>query len=140
MAKGNQFKPGQSGNPNGRPRGSRSKHIVAMEALARGEAEAVVKALLEKAKNGDAVAARPILDRIWPVRKGARHAFDLPEVTKAEDLPAAFAAVNRQVAEGELSPDEGALIGSLLEGHRKAIESNELAARIAALEERLSAK
>jgi hypothetical protein len=111
-----------------------------MEALAEGDAEDILKALIEKAKSGDAVAARPILDRIWPIRKGARHVFDLPEVTKAEDLPAAFAAVNRQVADGELSPDEGALIGGLLEGHRKAIETNELASRVAALEERLAKK
>ena len=73
-------------------------------------------------------------------QKGCKAAFDLPDVTKAEELPGAIAAVNRQVAEGEISPDEGALIVGLLEAHRKAIETSEFAARLAALEERLGQK
>jgi hypothetical protein len=48
--------------------------------------------------------------------------------------------VNRQVADGEVSPDEAAVIVGLLEAHRKAIETTELAARVAALEERLGSK
>jgi hypothetical protein len=83
---------------------------------------------------------RPILDRVWPARKGARLQFELPHANKVEDLPAAIAAVNRQVAEGEVSPEEGTLIVGLLEAHRKAIETSELAARLAALEERLGQK
>jgi hypothetical protein len=99
-----------------------------------------VKALVEKAKGGDAVAARTILDRVWPVRKGAKLQLDLPEVTKADDLRGAIATVNRQVADGAISPDEGALIVGHLEAQRKAIETSELAARVAALEQRLGHK
>lgn len=134
----NRFKPGQSGNPNGRRAGSRSKVLVALDALGEGEAEDIVKAMIEKAKGGDAVAARTVLERIWPPRKGARLQFDLPEVTTAIDLPGAIATVNRQVADGDISPDEGALVIGLLEAHRKAIETSNLAARVAALEERLA--
>lgn len=137
---GKKFQPGQSGNPNGRPKGSKSRHIMALEALAEGEVQAVVQAMIDKAKEGDAMAARSILDRVWPTRKGARIAFDLPEIGKAEDLPEAIAAVNRQVADGDMSPDEGALVVGLLDAHRKAIETNELAARIAALEKKLEQK
>jgi len=134
------FKPGQSGNPKGRAVGSRPKVLAALDALGEGSVEEIVRKQIEMAKDGDAAAARIILDRVWPPRKGSRLQFDLPEIAKAEDLPAAFATVNRQVADGELSPDEGALIGGLLDAHRKAIETNELAARVAALEERLNAK
>ncbi len=95
-------------------------------------------AMVEKAKEGDATAARTILDRIWPARKGARLTFDLPAVETVDQLPEAVAAVTRQVAEGDISPDEGAAIVSLLDAQRKAIETNVLAERIAALEERLS--
>src|SRR5690606_14112426 len=114
--------------------------LVALDALGEGEAEAIVVAMVEKAKGGDATAARTILDRVWPARKGARLTFDLPEVKTAEDLPDAVAAVTRQVAEGEISPDEGATVVTLLEAHRKAIETSELAARVAALEERMTKK
>jgi hypothetical protein len=138
--KDTRFKPGQSGNPAGRRAGSRSKVLVALDALGEGEAESIVKVMIEKAKGGDSVAGRTILERVWPPRKGARVTFDLPEVATADDLPGAIAAVNRQVAEGEISPDEGALIVGLLEAHRKAIETSELAARLAALEERIGSK
>jgi hypothetical protein len=114
--------------------------LLALDALGEGEATDIVKAIVEKAKTGDAVAARTILERIWPPRKGARLQFNLPEVTKADELPGAIATVNRQVADGEISPDEGALIVGLLEAQRKAIETSELAARVAALEQRLGYK
>lgn len=138
--KDTRFKPGQSGNPKGRPAGSRSKALIALDALGEGEAEAIVKAMIEAAKSGDAVPARIILDRVWPPRKGARLTFDLPKVDSSEDLPGAIASVTRQVADGEISPDEGSVIVGLLESHRKAIETNDLAARVQALEEQLVAR
>jgi hypothetical protein len=134
------FKPGQSGNPNGRPQGSRSKVCVALDALAEGEAQEIVKAMISSAKNGDGQAGRTILERIWPPRKGARLDFDLPEVSRAEELPGAIAAINRQVADGDMSPEEGTLIVGLLDAQRRAIETSELAARVALLEERLGRK
>ena len=70
------WKPGQSGNPNGRQHGSRSKVCVALEALAEGEAEEIVRAMIEKAKGGDSQAGRTILERICPPRKGARLSFE----------------------------------------------------------------
>jgi hypothetical protein len=138
--KDTRFRPGQSGNPSGRPAGSRSKTCVALDALAQGEAAEIVKAMIEKAKEGDGQSGRVILERIWPPRKGARLTFDLPEVTKADDLPGAIAAINRQVADGEISPDEGMLIVGLLDAQRRAIETSELADRVALLEERLGKK
>jgi hypothetical protein len=131
------FQPGQSGNPNGRRRGSRSKVLVALDALGEGEVEAIVKTMIEKAKEGDAAAAKTILDRVWPPRKGARLQFDLPAVSKAEELPQAIASINRQVADGDISPDEGLVIVGLLEAHRKAMETSDFATRLPALEERL---
>ena len=132
------FQPGQSGNPQGRKQGSRSKVVVALEALGEGEVQDIVQALIDKAKAGDAVAAKPILDRVWPVRKGARVEFDLAPVSEAKDLPTSIAGVTEQVASGTISPDEGALIVGLLEAQRKAIETADLADRVSALEERLA--
>ena len=138
--KDTRFKPGQSGNPNGRPAGSRSKVHVALDALGEGAAEEIVMAMIESAKRGDGQAGRAILERIWPPRKGARLRFDLPEVAKAEELPGAIATINRQAADGDISPDEATAIVGLLDAHRRAIETSDLAARLAVLEERLSKK
>lgn len=138
MARDGKFRPGQSGNPNGRPAGSRSKTLTALDALGEREAEAIVKATIENAKKGDGVAARTILDRVWPSRKGARLEFELPDISTAATLPDAIGGVVRQVAEGIVSPEEGSIIVGLLETQRKAIETSDLAERLTALETRLN--
>jgi len=135
-----QFKPGRSGNPNGRPPGSRSKRLAILDWLGEDSAEAILVATIDEAKGGDTMAARAILNRVWPVRKGAKVEFELPEIGRAEELPAAIAGINRQVAEGRLSLEEGVLIVGLLEAQRKALETSELAARLAALEERQNSR
>ena len=61
--------PGQSGNPHGRPKGSRNRASLLLEHLIEGEGEAVVRALLAAAKGGDVSAARALLDRLVPPRK-----------------------------------------------------------------------
>ena len=53
-------------------------------------------------------------------------------------MSAAFDAVLQAVAGGELTPEEGASITTVLEARRKAIETVELEARIAALETRVN--
>jgi hypothetical protein len=114
------WRPGQSGNPRGRPKGARHRVSILAEQLMQGDAEDVVRAVIAAAKNGDMVAARIIIDRICPVRKGAAVMFDLPAMLTAADLPVALAAVSQAVANGELSPDEAASITAVLDFQRKA--------------------
>lgn len=134
------WKPGQSGNPSGRPQGARAKALIAFDQLGEDSTKEIVEQVIAKAKGGDVMAIRTVLERTWPVRKGRKLTFELPEVKTAAELPGAIAAISRQVAEGELTPDEGAMIVGLLESQRRAIETSELAARVAALEERLGSK
>lgn len=134
------FQPGQSGNPAGRPKGSRALRFKALDDLADEAAEDIAKAVIEKAKGGDIMAASRVFERVWPPRKGTPIAFDLPPIDKAEDLPAAIASVTRQVSTGDLTPDEGTLIVSLLEAQRRAIETGDHAQRLTALEERAGKK
>lgn len=67
---GGQFRPGQSGNPAGKPKGARHRATEMVEALLSGEAGEIARAVVEKAKEGDMTAARIVLDRIAPPRKG----------------------------------------------------------------------
>ena len=131
---GRRFLPGQSGNPKGRPTGARSKAMLALDALAEGEADAVVLAMLEKAKQGDTAAAQLILSRVWGARKGRPTPLSLPEVRTAADMTAALGAVVAAVADGTLTPDEAQSVAAVLEAQRKAVETLELERRIAALE------
>ena len=79
------FNPGQSGNPQGRPKGARNKTTVATEQLLDGEAEAITKKAIELAKSGDLAAIRICMDRIVPPRKDRPVPFLIPKLEKATD-------------------------------------------------------
>jgi len=74
------FKPGQSGNPSGRPKGARHRTTVAIEALLEGEGEALTRKAIELAKAGDMQALRLCMDRLAPPLRDSPVAFDLPEM------------------------------------------------------------
>jgi Family of unknown function (DUF5681) len=130
------WRPGVSGNPQGRKKGARHPVTILAERMLQSDAEDVVRAVIKAAKEGDMAAAKLVLERICPVRKGAPVVFDIPELMTAADLPQAVAAVTREVAEGTLSPDEGASVVSVLDMQRRAIETADLAHRVAVLEEK----
>lgn len=128
------FKPGQSGNPAGRPRGSRHKVTLAIEAILEGEAESLTRKAVELAQAGDMTALRLCMDRLAPVRRDRPVAFDLPKIETAADLPKATQAIMEAVAAGELTPSEAAELGKLIDAHAKAIEVTDLHRRLEALE------
>jgi len=128
-----QFQRGQSGNPRGRPKGSRNKATLAAEALLDGEAEARTRKAIELALNGDLGAIRLCLERLIPARRSRVIQFDLPETSTVEDVVIAYDAVLAAMADGEISPDEAATVAGVLESKRKAIETVELAEELNAM-------
>src|SRR3978361_2276837 len=64
------FAKGQSGNPAGKPAGTRNATTLAVEQLLHGEAEAITRKAIEMAKEGDTIALRLVLERVAPVRRG----------------------------------------------------------------------
>ena len=130
------FKPGRSGNPKGRPLGSRHKATLAIDKLLDGEADAITRKAIEMAKEGDTVALRLCLDRIAPVRKDRPVTFALPQIATTADVVKASAALLSAVASGELTPSEAAELGKLVEAHVRAIEATDIQARLDALEQR----
>ena len=75
---GGRFEKGRSGNPRGRPLGSRNSATLAAEALLEGEAEKLTRKCIELAMDGDTVALRLCLERIYPARKDRPVTFPLP--------------------------------------------------------------
>lgn len=131
---GRPFKKGQSGNPAGKPKGARHKATRAVEALLEGEAEALTRKAVEKALEGDTMALRLCLERLCPPRKDRPlEPIKLPKLTPG-NLSETSATIIRAVASGHLAPSEGESLGKLLEGHRRAIELQELEERLAKLE------
>jgi thioredoxin-like negative regulator of GroEL len=130
------FKPGQSGNPAGKPRGARNPALVALDKIGANNAEDVLQAVITKAKEGDMRAAAAILERVWPARKGRPVSLALPNVETAAGASQAVAAVIAALSRGELTPDEAHAVTAVLDAQRRIIETNDLEARIAALEKR----
>ncbi len=123
------------GNP-GRPKGSRHKTTLAIEALLDGEGEALTRKAIDMALAGDSVALRLCLERLAPARKEPVVVFDLPDLETARDGETVLKAILQAVATGELTPSEAGRLGGLLDGWRKARELGEIEDRLAALEDR----
>src|SRR5262245_1308329 len=77
------FEKGESGNPAGRPLGSRNRATLLMESLMADDAEAIGRKAIELAKGGDLAAIRLCVDRLAPTRKGKPVPFELPAAGKA---------------------------------------------------------
>src|SRR3954463_15336798 len=86
------FQKGESGNPQGKPKGTRHRVTMAAEILLEGEAEAITRKAIELAKAGDGPALRLCMDRIYPARKDRPVRFGLPPLEKVGDAVAANAA------------------------------------------------
>ena len=130
------FKPGQSGNPAGRPKGARHRTTLAIEALLDGEGEAITRKAIEAAKAGDMVAIRLVLDRICPPRKSRPIHIELPPIHDAGGVAKAQQEIFRAACAGDLLLDEAHALSGLLEARRQALETQELEARLSELEVR----
>ena len=64
--RGRPFVKGRSGNPRGRPAGSRNKKTLAAAVLLEGESEALTRKAVELALEGDPTALRLCIERILP--------------------------------------------------------------------------
>jgi hypothetical protein len=129
-----QFKPGQSGNPAGKPRGTRNKMTRALEALLDGEAEELTRKAIELAKAGDLAALRLCLDRIVPPRRDRHVAFSLPSMSEPADAVKALACIVEAVANGDLTPSEASELTKLIEGYVRVLETADHEERLRALE------
>ena len=129
------FQKGQSGNPAGRAQGSRTKSTLFAEAILENDREGIMDAVVNAAKNGDPTATRLCVERLVPLRKGRPVVFDLPPVKTAADIAGAVGELARAMAAGELTTDEASAAASVIEMHRRAIETTEIEVRLQRLEE-----
>ena len=132
--RGKPFKPGQSGNPTGKPKGCRHRNTLAALALLDGEAEALTRRAVELALGGDIQALRLCLERIVAPTRDRPIKINIPAVQTALDLPRVIAAIMVAVASGEIGATEAATLARLVEAHGRAIETADLEARLSKLE------
>jgi hypothetical protein len=127
------FQKGQSGNPAGKPKGSRHKTTLAVQALLDGEAEGLTRKAVELALAGDITALRLCLERIAPARKDYPVAIELPEITSATNATEIIAAVLDAVANGSITPSEGGEVAKLVDCFVRAVNLKEIEERITKL-------
>jgi hypothetical protein len=133
------FQPGQSGNPAGRPRGARNKATVLFEELLEGNGEAVIRKIIEQAKEGEGKALGWLMGILIPKRKGVPIEVDLPRLEGAEDAPPVIAAILAAVGAGDVTPEEGISLTRLVEAYLRAKEKVVKLARRAGREKAVEA-
>jgi hypothetical protein len=104
------FQPGQSGNPAGRPRGSRNKRTIIVEKLLDDSAGDLTTAAINRATEGDPAALRACMDRIAPRLRRRPLDFTLPDLVTLADTPVAFSAIARGLAAGDLDVEEASAL------------------------------
>jgi hypothetical protein len=132
------WKPGVSGNPSGKPRGTKSKSTQLMDAMFGknpADLRAIVAKTVESAKAGKPWAVELILARLWPVPKGRAVTFPMADIVSVADIGRAFAGLWAAVSQGLLTPDEATQLGALLKDHASALESSEIERRLRDLED-----
>lgn len=133
------FKPGQSGNPTGRPKGIKDRRVALREKLLP-HADQLIEMVTTFAKAGDMQAMKIVMDRIMPPLKEEPIQVMIPKIGSAADCVKAQAAVVNAVAAGEILPSDGQAMSGLIEAQRRAYETHDLAKRLEAIEEAITNK
>ncbi len=133
------FRKGVSGNPAGKPKGTKHKATMLAEQLAAGDAEEIMQVVIAKAKAGDMGALKLILPRLWPAPRTPAIKIALPDTSTAKGLAEAVDRIIAGVAEGSLSPEQARDLSSLITARRAILETVVLAERIEALEQAVRA-
>ena len=128
------FEKGQSGNPAGRPPGARNKATLMAELLLHGEAEAMTRLAIERAKAGDMAALRMCLDRLLPRCRDRTIELELPQLTSAADAASAMAAITAALAVGDLTAAEAGELAGLVDRFVRVLETTVLEQRVVRLE------
>ena len=135
------FQKGQSGNPNGRVKGSRNRATMLVEQIfdeklfgVDRKADAIISKVIEQAANGDTACIRLCFDRLAPSRKDRPVFFELPKMQEAKDAVNASAAIVAAVAGGDLTPSEAAELSKVIDGYARSLQTVEFEERLSKLE------
>jgi hypothetical protein len=125
------FQPGQSGNPAGRPPGSRNKSTVIVEKLLDDSAGELTTVAITRATEGDGAALRACMDRVAPRLRHRPLDFALPNLETLADTPVAFNAIAQGLAHGDLDLEEAAALTKVVRDFMAALAALDRAKRAA---------
>lgn len=128
------WQPGQSGNPKGRPVGSRNKKNVIAEEFEKDGSE-VARVVMNAALEGDMQAANMVLQRLSPPLRARAEKVTF-ELTPDAPLHEQANQVLASVAEGAIDPETGKMLIDCIQSVAGIRAVDELEKRLIALEEK----
>ena len=123
------FKPGQSGNLNGRPK-DKTPATLLRKSLADDMPD-IIKKLVELAKGGDVAAAKILLDRVCPTLRPQAMSISLPV---NGSLAEQGDEIIKATMAGRIPPDIGGQLITALAAQSRIIEIEDLTKRLEVLE------
>lgn len=134
-----QFKPGQSGNPNGRPRGIGAKIEFTNRILNEPNKEAIANKLMEMAMEGNEMALKFLGERMFLRPQDNVTAFALKQQINEKSLLEGGEDVVRQVADGEMLNTDATLVNNLLKSQIETITITKLMEKLSDLQAKVDA-
>ncbi len=132
------FQRGSSGNPAGRPQGSRNRATIAALELLDGHAEALTSKAVELALAGDMTALRLCLERLIPNCKDLPISIDIkPESGGSRGLAEILRKVLEGLASGDITPRQAADISKVLDAANRGVELVALEQEVGELQSKL---
>ena len=114
------FKPGFSGNPKGKAKGTRHRRTILAEMMREGERETMGRVVIDSAVGGNLVAAKFLFPWHTPRPRGRLLDLELPEGRSPAAIADAYDIVQAALCAAEITIDEALLYARFLEARAAA--------------------
>lgn len=99
------YKPGESGNPKGWPKGKKQARAARVRALINDKTGVIVEKILANAENGDVASMQMFCKHLMPRHRFVPEPVDLPPAADLVEIRAQIAKLASLAASGELDLD-----------------------------------
>ena len=129
------FKGHPSPNPEGRPKGSGVRQKLFND-LVLPHKEKLIETSVNLALSGNEAMLKLLLEKLLPAKPSDEPIqFTLPDsMNKQESVLVVCLEILKAIERQELTPEQGKALASILETHRRLIETTELVARLSEIE------
>lgn len=128
---------GISGNPSGRPVGSRNKTTILIQSILAEKAEELVRKAVAMALEGDPAALRLCVERLFPPCKDRPIYLNLSKTDEGSGILETSDALLGAIANGEITPNEGQALANVLTAHMEIVNTQDIDRRLRQVEERI---